>query len=47
MLVIFKLSMFNLLYVDRLLKSVLYAYILLPNGVDVIDVIVPCTEISN
>ncbi len=30
----------------KLLKFVLYAYILIPNGVDVTDVIVPCTELS-
>ena len=45
-LVIFKLSIFNLLKVDKLLKFVLYAYKFIPNGVDVIDVIVPCTELS-
>jgi hypothetical protein len=46
-LVAFKLSIFNLVNVDKLLKLVLYAYIKpLPIGVDVIDVIVPCTESS-
>ncbi len=44
--VAFKLSIFNFESVDKLLKFVLYAYILIPNGVDVIDVIVPWTELS-
>ena len=44
--VAFVLLIDNVEYVDKLLKFVLYAYILIPNGVDVIDVIVPCTELS-
>jgi len=44
--VVFKLLIFDIELLDKLDKLVLYAYKLIPSGVDVIDVIVPWTELS-
>ncbi len=45
--VAFKLSIDEIELVNKLLKLELYEYVLIPNGVSVIDVIVPCTEFSD
>ena len=45
-LVEFKLYIYKLVYVDTLLKLVLYADKLLLSGVSVVNVIIPCCELS-
>ncbi len=44
--VLFKLSIDNVEFVDKLLRFVLYAYKLMIRGVDVLVVTVPRTELS-